>query len=37
MAKDPEAMLMSFLQTTYDAAAVAGNWDRFNLELRTKP
>lgn len=32
MANDPEEMLMSFLQTTYEAAAIAGQWDRLNLE-----
>lgn len=29
---DPEAMLMSFLQTSYAAAADTGNWDRSALE-----
>ncbi len=29
---DPEAMLMSFLQSTYEAAAQTGNWDRSALE-----
>lgn len=29
---DPERALMTFLQTTYEAAAVAGNWDREALE-----
>lgn len=29
---DPGAMLMSFLQTTYEAAAKAGAWDRSGLE-----
>lgn len=29
---DPEAMLMDFLQSTYDAAADLGKWDRANLE-----
>lgn len=29
---DPEATLMSFLQSTYDAAANTGNWDRPALE-----
>jgi len=31
-ANDPEKMLMEFLQTTYEAAAVTGNWDREALE-----
>jgi uncharacterized protein DUF5996 len=31
-ADDPEAMLLSFLQTTYDAAAELGQWDRAALE-----
>ncbi len=29
---DPEAMLLSFLQSTYEAAAERGRWDRANLE-----
>jgi hypothetical protein len=29
---DPEETLMQFLQTTYEAAANTGNWDRQNLE-----
>ena len=31
-AKDPENYLMEFLQTTYEAAAITGNWDRHSLE-----
>jgi hypothetical protein len=31
-ARDPDAMLMAFLQTTYEAAANTGNWDRKLLE-----
>ena len=31
-AKDPEATLMAFLQSTYDAAADLANWDRAALE-----
>jgi hypothetical protein len=31
-AADPEAMLMEFLTTTYEAAASAGKWDRAALE-----
>lgn len=30
--ENPEATLMSFLQSTYEAAASTGNWDRENLE-----
>lgn len=31
-AENPAELLMSFLQTTYEAAANTGNWDRENLE-----
>jgi hypothetical protein len=31
-ADDPEALLLSFLQTTYEAAADTGQWDRAALE-----
>ncbi|MEO8947320.1 MAG: DUF5996 family protein [Mucilaginibacter sp.] len=31
-AADPESYLLQFLQTTYDAAANTGNWDRHALE-----
>ena len=31
-ANDPDAVLLSFLQSTYDAAANAGHWDRAALE-----
>ncbi|XZF16239.1 DUF5996 family protein [Chitinophagaceae bacterium MMS25-I14] len=31
-AADPEEYLMSFLQSTYEAAATTGNWNRVNLE-----
>jgi hypothetical protein len=31
-AADPEAYLLQFLQTTYDAAANTGNWNRDELE-----
>jgi hypothetical protein len=31
-AADPEVMLMAFLQSTYDAAADLGKWDRDGLE-----
>ena len=42
-ATDPEAALMSFLESTYNAAADLGNWDRNALEcpigesLRPRP
>lgn len=32
MSADPEAMLLAFFQSTYDAAANAGRWDRAALE-----
>jgi hypothetical protein len=32
VAPDPDAALLSFLQSTYDAAAKSGNWDRGALE-----
>ena len=28
----PAEMLMDFCQSTYEAAVIAGNWDRANLE-----
>jgi hypothetical protein len=31
-AADPRAMLLEFLQSTYEAAAILGRWDRQNLE-----
>jgi hypothetical protein len=31
-AADPDAMLLDFLQSTYEAAARCGNWDRASLE-----
>lgn len=34
-ASDPEAALMAFLTSTYDAAADAGGWDRRALECST--
>jgi hypothetical protein len=33
-AADPDASLLDFLQTTYEAAAMSGGWDRFALERR---
>ena len=35
-ADDPEAMLLSFLQSTYVAAAELGGWDRDALEVPTE-
>jgi hypothetical protein len=35
-AADPEVMLLTFLQSTYDATASLGNWDRVTLELLAK-
>ena len=32
-AADPDALLLSFLQSTYDAAADLGHWDRTSLEV----
>ncbi len=32
-ASDPDAALLAFLQTTYEAAADAGRWDRAALEI----
>ena len=32
LARDPETVLMAFLQSTYQAAADLGKWDRKNLE-----
>ncbi|GAA0537457.1 hypothetical protein GCM10011581_44260 [Saccharopolyspora subtropica] len=34
---DPEGTLLEFLQTTYEAAAEAGGWDREALEDHTRP
>lgn len=35
-AQHPDALLMHFLQSTYEAAAITGRWDRASLE-RSKP
>ena len=35
-AADPRAAVLEFLQSTYEAAATLGRWDRENLE-RTPP
>jgi hypothetical protein len=34
-ARDPDAALLAFLQSTYEAAANAGKWDRAALECQT--
>ena len=34
-APDPDAMLLQFLESTYQAAAVCGRWDRDALERKT--
>jgi Family of unknown function (DUF5996) len=34
---DPRATLMSFLESTYEAGATLGNWDRANLERNPAP
>jgi hypothetical protein len=31
-AEDPDAVLLNFLQSTYDAAATTGSWDRAALD-----
>ena len=36
-AKDPDAALLSFLQSTYEAAADNAGWDRANLEREPVP
>jgi hypothetical protein len=36
-ADDPDQTLLSFLQTTYEAAAVLAHWDRRALERETAP
>jgi hypothetical protein len=33
-APDPDAMVLSFFQSTYDATADLGGWDRVALERR---
>jgi hypothetical protein len=33
-AADPDAALLAFLQSAYEAAAVAARWDRAALEAR---
>ena len=34
---DPDAALLAFLQSTYEAAANCGGWDRTALEVPSKP
>ncbi|HKB06166.1 MAG TPA: DUF5996 family protein, partial [Gemmataceae bacterium] len=36
-AADPDAVLLEFLQSTYEAAANLGRWDRAALERRGGP
>lgn len=36
LAENPDAVLLAFLQSTYDAAANSGNWDRAALEFTSK-
>ena len=36
-AADPDAKLLSFLQSTYEAAAELGHWDRAALEVGGRP
>jgi hypothetical protein len=36
-APDPDALVLSFLQATYEAAAVTGGWDREALEVQGPP
>jgi hypothetical protein len=36
-AEDPDGALLAFFQTTYDAAADLGTWDRTALEVGATP
>jgi hypothetical protein len=36
LSADPDSTLLQFLQSTYDAAANCGRWDRGDLEVATK-
>jgi hypothetical protein len=36
-ADDPDAVLLAFLESTYEAAAATGHWDRANLERDPMP
>jgi len=35
-AENPAEVLLDFCQSTYEAAAIAGKWDRENLERAVK-
>jgi len=37
IANDPDAVLLAFLESTYEAAAVCGKWDRAELESAATP
>ena len=37
LAEDPDAMLLSFFQSTYEAAAELAGWDRSALEAKPEP
>jgi hypothetical protein len=37
LSADPDAALLLFLQSTYDAAADCGRWDRASLEIAAQP
>jgi Family of unknown function (DUF5996) len=34
---NPDAALLEFLRSTYDAAADCGRWDRADLEIVSRP
>jgi hypothetical protein len=36
-AEDPDSLLLSFFESTYDAAAELGRWDRASLEISPRP
>ena len=36
-AADPDAALLAFLQSSYEAAAIHGGWDRAGLETELPP
>jgi len=36
LSADPDSTLLQFLRSTYEAAAICGNWDRAALEVVTK-
>jgi hypothetical protein len=36
LAENPAETLMEFCQSTYEAAAISGKWDRANLEREAK-